>query len=72
MLLTTIGLGGEGRVHSLHDNISSIFFPLPLQFQHPSLLNDIQVEILIFGQRMRMEINILKFIYIPIMDAIEM
>jgi hypothetical protein len=34
-----------------------IFFPLLLQFHCPSLLNDIQVEILIFGQKMRMEIN---------------
>ncbi len=32
------------------------FFPLILQFHYPSLLNDIQVEILIFGQQMRMEI----------------
>jgi hypothetical protein len=33
------------------------YFPLLLQFHYPSLLNDIQVEILIFGQQMKMEIN---------------
>jgi hypothetical protein len=44
------------------------FPPLLLQFHYPSLLNDIQVEILIFGQQMRMEINKIKYIYIPIMD----
>jgi hypothetical protein len=44
------------------------FFPLLLNFHYPSLLNDIQVEILIFGQQMRMEIKYFKFIYIPIMD----
>jgi hypothetical protein len=33
-------------------------FPLLLlQFHYPSLLNDIQIEILICGQQMRMEIN---------------
>jgi hypothetical protein len=42
------------------------YFPLLLQFHYASLLNDIQVEILIFRQQRRMEIN--SFIYIPIID----
>ncbi len=37
--------------------VTPSYFPLLLQFHYPSLLNDIQVEILIFGQELRMEIN---------------
>jgi len=48
--------------------VSSSYFPLLSQFHYSSLLNDIQVEILIFGQQMRMYINELELIYFPIMD----
>jgi hypothetical protein len=44
------------------------YFPLLLKFHYPSLLNDVQGKIFIFGQQLRMEINNSKFIYIPIMD----
>jgi hypothetical protein len=48
--------------------VPSSYFPLLSQFHYPSLLNDIQVEILIFGQKMRTYINKFKFIYVSIMD----
>jgi hypothetical protein len=48
--------------------VPSSYFPLLSQFHYPSLLNDIQVEILIFGQQMKMYINEFEFIYFPIMD----
>jgi hypothetical protein len=48
--------------------VPSSYFPLLSQFHYSSLLNDIQVEILIFGQQMRMYINELELIYFPVMD----
>jgi hypothetical protein len=43
-------------------------FPYYHNFIIHHLLNDIQVETLIFGQKMKMNKNNFAFIYFPIMD----
>jgi hypothetical protein len=48
--------------------VSSLYFPLLSQFHYPSLLNDIQVEILMLGRQTKMDINKFEFIYLSIMD----
>jgi hypothetical protein len=48
--------------------VPSSYFPLLSQFHYLSSLNDIQVNILIFGQQIRMYIYKFEFIYLPIMD----